>query len=92
MYLLFNRCSVPVYDGRKAHINFQMDLPKLLSNEYLPFFEGEIPFGSYVVVGYTVTGWNAVPSVNADKIKHPHLGCNIMWAIVLGVRDIDDGM
>ncbi|KAJ7196607.1 hypothetical protein C8J57DRAFT_1738103 [Mycena rebaudengoi] len=84
--------TIPVYDGRKAHINFQMDLPKLLSNEYLPFFEGEIPFGSYVVVGYTVTGWNAVPSVNADKIKHPHLGCNIMWAIVLGVRDIDDGM
>ncbi|KAJ7258993.1 hypothetical protein C8J57DRAFT_1472215, partial [Mycena rebaudengoi] len=79
--------NVPVYDAIGKTVNFQTDLALLGKPEGLPLFDGEIPFGSFVVVGYTVSGWNAVPSVNVDKIRHPHLGCNIMWAVVLGVRD-----
>lgn len=78
---------MPVYDAIGRTVNFQTDLALLGKPGGMPLFDGEIPFGSFVVVGYTVSGWNAVPSVNTDKIRHPHLGCNIMWAIVLGVRD-----
>ncbi|KAJ7229260.1 hypothetical protein C8J57DRAFT_1387555 [Mycena rebaudengoi] len=80
--------TIPVYDARNRRLNFQTDLPHLNTKDILPLFQGEIPFGSFVVVGYTVTGWQAVPSINIDKIRHPHLGCNIMWAIVVGVRDV----
>ncbi|KAJ7502480.1 hypothetical protein B0H11DRAFT_2223394 [Mycena galericulata] len=76
--------EVPVFDGRNNRINFKTDLGRLSS--VLPKFDGEIPFGSFVTVGYTATMWSAVPAVSAtDKTKRPHLGCNIMWAIVVGV-------
>ncbi|KAJ7471248.1 hypothetical protein B0H11DRAFT_1919809 [Mycena galericulata] len=76
---------VPVYDGRTERINFKTDLGRLAS--ILPKFDGEIPFGSFVTVGYTATMWSAIPSASTstDKTKRPHLGCNIMWAIVVGV-------
>ncbi|KAJ7196461.1 hypothetical protein C8J57DRAFT_1546682 [Mycena rebaudengoi] len=77
--------KVPIYDARNVRFDFQTDLSRLSS---LPPFPGEIPFGSFVVVGYSVSGWNAVPAVNSDGIKHPHLGCNILWAVVFGVPDL----
>ncbi|KAJ7239832.1 hypothetical protein C8J57DRAFT_103694 [Mycena rebaudengoi] len=82
--------NIPVYDARNCRVNFQTDLYYLATKDVLPLYEGEIPFGSFVIVGYTMTGWNAVPAVHFDKIRHPHLGCNILWAIVVGVRNIDE--
>ncbi|KAJ6630446.1 hypothetical protein B0H10DRAFT_1774734 [Mycena sp. CBHHK59/15] len=74
--------AVPVYDARSVLLNFKTDLPRLA--EMLEPFQGEIPFGSFVVVGYSATSWNAVPTVNSDGVKQPHLGCNILWAVVIG--------
>ncbi|KAJ7205112.1 hypothetical protein C8J57DRAFT_1541939 [Mycena rebaudengoi] len=81
--------KVPIYDARSVRFDYQTDFSRLSS---LPPFPGEIPFGSFVVVGYTVTGWNAVPAVNADGFKHPHLGCNILWAVVFGVPEHVSGV
>ncbi|KAJ7828113.1 hypothetical protein B0H14DRAFT_3466492 [Mycena olivaceomarginata] len=45
--------KVPVYDARKVVINFDVDLGRL--DKVLPLFAGEVPSGSFVVVGYTVS-------------------------------------
>ncbi|KAJ7490176.1 hypothetical protein B0H11DRAFT_2229098 [Mycena galericulata] len=75
--------TIPVYDGRKIRVNFKTDLRDL--SRVLPRFDAEIPFGSFVLVGYTATTWTAVPGSATDKVKHAHLGCNVMWAIVVGI-------
>jgi hypothetical protein len=75
---------VPLYDGRRVRIDFKKDLSRLSS--ILPVYEGEFPHGSLVVVGYTVTGWQAIPAATGDKIKHPHVGFNVLWVILLGER------
>ncbi|KAJ7112266.1 hypothetical protein C8R44DRAFT_632337 [Mycena epipterygia] len=72
--------SVPVYDARKVVVDFDTDLDRLATA--LPLFVGEVPFGSFVVIGYTVSVYRA--GLNGGSEKVPHLGCNIMWAIVCG--------
>ncbi|KAJ7915335.1 hypothetical protein B0H13DRAFT_2455861 [Mycena leptocephala] len=72
--------KVPVYDARKTVIDFATDLERL--DRVLPTYIGEIPTGSFVVVGYTVSSYKAVLSSGGDRV--PHLGCNIVWAIVCG--------
>ncbi|KAJ7705900.1 hypothetical protein B0H16DRAFT_1345948 [Mycena metata] len=72
--------SVPVYDARKIVVNFEADLDRL--DKVLPLFKGEVPFGSFVVVGYTVSSYKAALSSGGEKM--PNLGCNILWAIVCG--------
>ncbi|KAJ7269132.1 hypothetical protein C8J57DRAFT_1227871 [Mycena rebaudengoi] len=76
---------VPVYDGRSTTVNFKTGLSNIAD---LPLFLGEIPFGSFVTVGYTVTGWNAIPPSSGDNMKRGHVGFNILWAIVMGVREM----
>ncbi|KAJ7221917.1 hypothetical protein C8J57DRAFT_1536486 [Mycena rebaudengoi] len=76
--------DIPLYDGRRVRIDFKKDLSRLSS--ILPVYEGEFPHGSLVVVGYTVTGWQAIPAATGDKIKHPHVGFNVLWVILLGER------
>ncbi|KAJ7822379.1 hypothetical protein B0H14DRAFT_2598563 [Mycena olivaceomarginata] len=49
--LLAYNDRVPVYDARKVVVNFDTDLACL--DAVVPPFVGEIPFGSFVVVGYT---------------------------------------
>ncbi|KAJ7764350.1 hypothetical protein B0H16DRAFT_1799868 [Mycena metata] len=71
---------LPVYDARKTSFSFEFDLPRLAS--VLPSFTGEIPFGSFVVVGYTASTYNA--SIGGSTERVTHLGCNVVWAIVCG--------
>ncbi|KAJ7708002.1 hypothetical protein B0H16DRAFT_1746370 [Mycena metata] len=71
---------LPVYDARKTLFDFEFDLPRLSS--VLPPFTGEIPFSSFVVVGYTVSAYNGVLGGTTERVVH--LGCNIVWAIVCG--------
>ncbi|KAJ7642478.1 hypothetical protein DFH06DRAFT_1137488 [Mycena polygramma] len=78
--LLAHNDVVPVYDARKQVVDFQTDLGRL--DEVLPRLSGEIPFGSFVVVGYTLSSYQGVRSGSSDKVAH--LGCNIVWAIVCG--------
>ncbi|KAJ6464207.1 hypothetical protein C8R47DRAFT_1079754 [Mycena vitilis] len=78
--LLAAHDKVPVYDARTVVFDFNSDLNRMGS--VLPAFHGEIPFGSFVVVGYTVAGYKASLSAGGERV--PHLGCNILWAIVCG--------
>ncbi|KAJ7664486.1 hypothetical protein DFH06DRAFT_1324037 [Mycena polygramma] len=71
---------VPVYDARKKAVNFEVDLPNL--SKLLPLFPGEIPFGSFIVVGYTCTSYMASLSGSNERVAH--LGCNVLWVVVCG--------
>lgn len=66
-----------MYDARNTRtIDFNVDLPSL--DSFLPRWEGEVPYGSFVVVGHTI-------AMYYSKYKHWTLGCNIRWLIVVGV-------
>ncbi|RDB23241.1 hypothetical protein Hypma_009686 [Hypsizygus marmoreus] len=66
--------EVPVFDGRTMTINMDVDLPRL--DTKLPHFEGEVPPGSFIIVGYSA-------SMYTNK-GTPTLSCSILWAIVCG--------
>ncbi|KAJ7683322.1 hypothetical protein B0H17DRAFT_1227827 [Mycena rosella] len=77
--LLAYNDKVPIYDARKVVVDFDADLMRL--DDVLPPFIGEVPFSSFVVVGYTCSVYNAAVSGSSERA--PHLGCNIlrmMWA------------
>ncbi|KAJ6506336.1 hypothetical protein C8R47DRAFT_1209525 [Mycena vitilis] len=78
--LLAYNDPIPVYDARKTVINFSADLDRL--DQVLPLFPGEIPSGSFTIVGYTMASYMASLSGGAERL--PHVGCNILWAIVCG--------
>ncbi|KAJ7661404.1 hypothetical protein DFH06DRAFT_1325703 [Mycena polygramma] len=78
--LLAHNDVVPVYDARKQIIDFQVDLERL--DETFPRFSGEIPFSSFVIVGYTLSSYQAARSGSSEKVAH--LGCNVVWVIVCG--------
>ncbi|KAJ7672316.1 hypothetical protein DFH06DRAFT_1319737 [Mycena polygramma] len=78
--LLAYNDPIPVYDARKTVIDFESDLERL--DQVLPLFPGEIPSGSFTIVGYTVASYMATISGGSDRL--PHIGCNILWAIVCG--------
>ncbi|KAJ7617676.1 hypothetical protein DFH06DRAFT_1145102 [Mycena polygramma] len=59
--LLAHNDRVPVYDARKIVVDFDTDLVRL--DELLPPFIGEVPFGSFIVVGYTCSVYNAATSM-----------------------------
>ncbi|RXW12804.1 hypothetical protein EST38_g13051 [Candolleomyces aberdarensis] len=70
---------IPVYDARSSPFDFHHDLPNISS---LPHWQGDIPYGSFVVVGFTLTMYRA-------KNGNMTLACNIQWAVVVGVPDED---
>ncbi|KAJ7660718.1 hypothetical protein DFH06DRAFT_1129778 [Mycena polygramma] len=72
---------VPVYDARKRVVDFNVDLDRL--DKKLPLFPGEIPFGAFIVVGYTCSSY--MGSISGSNERVPHLGCNILWVVVCGV-------
>ncbi|KAJ6470778.1 hypothetical protein C8R47DRAFT_751799 [Mycena vitilis] len=78
--LLAHNDRVPVYDARKNLVDFDTDLARL--DEVLPPFIGEVPFGSFIVVGYTCSVYNAAVSGSSERVAH--LGCNVLWVIVCG--------
>lgn len=76
--------SVPTYDARgMTSIDFNHILPRLAQNVLPPFTEGEIPQGSFVMVGYTTTIYKAA---NGNWT----LGCNIQWVIVIGTPVVEE--
>ncbi|KAF6755129.1 hypothetical protein DFP72DRAFT_811871 [Ephemerocybe angulata] len=74
--------TVPVYDARGLDtLDFNSVLPKLA--ESLPLYtDGEIPYGSFIVVGYTMTVYRA----NSGNWT---LGNNIKWVIIVGIPEGD---
>jgi hypothetical protein len=71
--------SVPIYDARNTpDFNFKTDIPHVDSR--LPRWKGEIPYGSFVAVAYTVAVYRA-------NNGHWTLSCNIQFAIIVGISD-----
>ncbi|KAF6761868.1 hypothetical protein DFP72DRAFT_841979 [Ephemerocybe angulata] len=78
-FSLPNDVDIPVYDAREvADLDFHKVLPRLA--ESLPPFAGEVPLGAFIVVGYTLTVYRAGSGLM-------NLGCNLLWAIVVGTPD-----
>ncbi|KAF6741988.1 hypothetical protein DFP72DRAFT_1082846 [Ephemerocybe angulata] len=77
-FSLPNSATIPVYDARNAEaLDFEKVLPRLA--EELPVYTGgEIPFGSFVLVGYTITIYRA-------NNNNWTLGCNIQWVVIVGI-------
>ncbi|KAJ7753764.1 hypothetical protein B0H16DRAFT_1722963 [Mycena metata] len=78
--LLAHNDFLPVFDARKTPVDFSSDLSRL--GQVLPPFTGEIPFSSFVVVGYSVSSYSAALSGTTQRV--PHVGCNVLWAVVCG--------
>ncbi|KAF7972077.1 hypothetical protein HWV62_19155 [Athelia sp. TMB] len=66
---------IPVLDGIGHKFNMESDL--LALDHKLPAYEGEIPEGSCVWVGYT-------SAMYEHKDRGPSINFNLMWAVVLG--------
>lgn len=64
---------MPVYDAREVEFNLERDADKI---EYLPRFEGEIPFGSFIVVGHSTSCY--------PKNDVWALSLNLLWVIIIG--------
>ncbi|KAF6751807.1 hypothetical protein DFP72DRAFT_1070845 [Ephemerocybe angulata] len=79
-FSLPNDAEVPVYDARNAKsLDFHAVLPNL--SKALPRYTGgEIPKGSFVMVGYTMTIYRA-------NNGNWTLGCNLQWVIVIGIPE-----
>lgn len=75
---------MPVYDAREVRFNVKTDLDKL--QDLLPRFDGEVPAGSCVAVGHSVSSYI---SKRADKVHHDdrtniNLSTSILFVIVFG--------
>ncbi|KAJ7270155.1 hypothetical protein B0H12DRAFT_1178325 [Mycena haematopus] len=78
--LLAYNDDIPVYDARRYVIDFDKDLDRL--SQVLSRFSGEVPSGSFIIVGYTVSSYMATLSGGSTRL--PHIGCNILFVIVCG--------
>ncbi|PPQ81055.1 hypothetical protein CVT26_006165 [Gymnopilus dilepis] len=65
---------VPVYDAREVAV----DLSNVESLFSLPRFAGEVPVGSFAVVGYTTNAYLS----NRDGAWH--VSCNVRFVVVVG--------
>ncbi|KAH6902997.1 hypothetical protein BKA70DRAFT_1374066 [Coprinopsis sp. MPI-PUGE-AT-0042] len=68
--------DVPIYDARDVILDFNTDLDRL---QDLPRWDEEVPYGAFVIVGYTVAVFKA------DKTRSWTVSLNIHWAVVMGV-------
>ncbi|KAF8800474.1 hypothetical protein BYT27DRAFT_7117462, partial [Phlegmacium glaucopus] len=69
---------VPVFDGQNVNINENINFDDL--GNVLPTFPREIPTGSCVIVGHSVSSYKK----ESDDITNVHLATSILFVIVLG--------
>ncbi|KAJ7710828.1 hypothetical protein B0H17DRAFT_1224009 [Mycena rosella] len=81
-YALRYNDTIPVYDATNKNFDFERQLPMLDSS--LPRWAGEIPVGSFVVTGCTLSTYKGKAKGYGD-VKQEHVGSNLLWAIVCGV-------
>ncbi|KAJ7171852.1 hypothetical protein C8R43DRAFT_1120224 [Mycena crocata] len=72
--------TIPVYDATKRDFNFTTDIDKV---SQLPRWVGEIPVASFVMAAYTATNYKGIAT--GQQGKAPHVGCNLLWAVVCGI-------
>ena len=73
---------VPIFNA--VGKTFSLDKATLgdLAMAGLTPFEGEVPVGSMVLVGYTGNWWRPIESAN------PRLAFSLNWVVVLGVPSV----
>jgi hypothetical protein len=72
--------QVPIFDAVDKTFSLDKDtLHDLAATAGLRRFQGEVPPGSMVLVGYTGSWW--CPT----KTQNSRLGFNLNWVVVLGV-------
>ncbi|KAJ7983064.1 hypothetical protein DFH06DRAFT_1318523 [Mycena polygramma] len=76
-YMLRHDETVPVYDARRVKFDFRQDIANV--EGILPLFDGEIPNGSFVVVGSTMGFYKASLGSKGEKVAN--MGCNLLWVI-----------
>lgn len=69
--------EVPILDARGKHFNTSTNLVRL--DQILPAFNGEVPDGSCVWVGYTANRYSAQKGIA--------LSFNLLWVVVIGTPD-----
>jgi hypothetical protein len=67
-------------------IDFSNDIATLASK--LPMYDTEIPVGSFVVVGYSVSTYMGNAGGLQKGEKTMHVGCNILWAVLCGTSNV----
>ena len=72
--------TVPVFNAIGKTFSLDKGTLRDLETAGLSRFEGEIPSGSFVVVGYTCSWWRPPGGVGLAK-----LSLNLNWVVVLGV-------
>ncbi|KAJ2914404.1 hypothetical protein MD484_g6004, partial [Candolleomyces efflorescens] len=78
-FALSHLADVPVFDARDmGAIDFNVELPDL--DAHYPRFFGEVPLGSLVVVGHTMTLYLSGSGENEGKWC---LSMNVLWVILL---------
>jgi hypothetical protein len=71
---------VPVYDAQEVHFDMKTDLDKL--EDILPRFDGEVPAGSCIAVGHSVSSYTS--KKDDGNITNVNLGTSILFVIVVG--------
>ncbi|KAJ7122506.1 hypothetical protein C8R43DRAFT_1136141 [Mycena crocata] len=73
--------KVPVYDATKRDFDFHTQIEDYAT--VLPEWTGgEIPVGSFIVVGYTASTYKG--KAGGHSVKQEHVGANLLWIIVCG--------
>ncbi|KAH6888883.1 hypothetical protein BKA70DRAFT_1121311 [Coprinopsis sp. MPI-PUGE-AT-0042] len=81
-FALDANAEVPIYNARAAvDFNFKENLVNI--DSVLPRWNDEVPYGSFVVIAYTV----AVYRANNGNWT---LSCNIRWVMLVGVPEEDN--
>lgn len=74
---------MPVFDAREAVEDYgEVDFDRL--DDHFPRFEGEVPVGSCVAVGHSMTTYIGKGDDETKFGTKIHLGTNVLFVIVFG--------
>lgn len=80
--MLISSILVPVFDAREIGLDSSVDFGNL--SDTFPRFEEEIPSGSCIAVGHSITSYRGKKSDKTQDMEM-HLGTNILFVILFGV-------
>lgn len=75
--------KVPVYDARRVSQDFEVDFVNL--DRVFPCFEGEVPIGSCVAVGHSVSSYIGKKDDEEKLGTKVHLATNVLFIIIFGM-------
>jgi hypothetical protein len=73
---------VPVFDARNTRLDSSVDFDNL--RDTFPTFKGEVPVGSCVAVGHSVSSYVGKKG-RTEEENNTNLATNVLFVIVFGV-------